>query len=75
MLGEMSHTFFGSKVKRIFFDNILTKYILSLDVPKYPGYDEVEDAPKGLLDIMELLNTTTKVSKATRNEREENFNR
>lgn len=49
--------------------------MLSLEVPDYPGYVEMEEAPKDLINITALLYTTTKMSTATRNEHEENFNR
>lgn len=75
MLRYMSHTRFGSKVKRYLFCNIPTQYMLSLEVPEHTGYDEVEKAHRGLMNIMTLLDTTTNLSTATRNEREDNFNR
>lgn len=61
--------------KEVFFGYILTRYMLSLEVPEYPRYDEVEEAPKGLMYITVLLDTTTKLSTSASNEREENFNR
>lgn len=49
--------------------------MMSLEVHEYPGYDEVEKARKGLIDITSLLYTTTKLSTTARNEREGNFNK
>nr|XP_018632695.1 uncharacterized protein LOC108948265 [Nicotiana tomentosiformis] len=49
--------------------------MLSREVPEYPGYDEVVEAPKAFLDITSLLECTSKLSQAARKERDENFNR
>lgn len=59
MLGEIACTRLGGKVKRFFVGKLLTLYMLSLNVPEHPGYDKVDDAPKGVLDITALLDTTT----------------
>nr|XP_033511882.1 uncharacterized protein LOC117276666 [Nicotiana tomentosiformis] len=75
MLGEIARTRFGRHIRRFFFDNLLTQYMLSREVLEYLGYDEVVEAPKGLLDITSLLEPTSKLTQAARNERDENFNR
>lgn len=75
MLGEMAHTRFGRKIKRFLFGNLLAQYMLSRKVPEYPGYDDMVEAPKGLMDITSLLDSTAKMSAVARTEREENFNK
>lgn len=75
ILGEMVCTRFRRKIKRYFYGNLLTQYMLSREVPEYPGYNEVVEAPHGLMDIKALLDTTSKMSLVAQNEREENFNR
>lgn len=75
MLGEMARTRFGCKVKRFFFRKSLTQYMLSLDVLEYPEYYELEDALKGVLDITTILDIITKLSTASRVERDEKFSR
>lgn len=74
ILGEMTRTRFGQKIKRYFYGNVLTQYMLSHEVPEYPGYDDVVEDTKGGMDITSLLDSTAKLSLASRNEREENFN-
>lgn len=49
--------------------------MLSREVPEYPGYDEVVESPKGLMDITTLMDTASELSATSWNEREENFNR
>lgn len=49
--------------------------MLSREVIEYPEYDEMVEAPRGIMDITPLLDTIAKLSPAARNEREENFNR
>lgn len=75
MLGEMACTQFGWKIKRYFYGNILIQYMLFRDLPEYPGYDEVVEAPRGLMDIMTLLYTTSKLTPVARNGHEKNFSR
>nr|XP_016465626.1 PREDICTED: uncharacterized protein LOC107788460 [Nicotiana tabacum] len=75
MLGEMTRTRFGGRIKSFFFGNILTQYMLSRGVPEYPGYDEVVEAPTTLLNITSMLESTSKLTQAARNERDKNFNR
>nr|XP_033509279.1 uncharacterized protein LOC104086155 [Nicotiana tomentosiformis] len=74
MLGEMARTRFGRHIRRFFFGNLLTQYMLFREVPEYLGYDKVVEAPKGLLDITSLLEPISKLTQAARNERDENFN-
>ncbi|XP_070050474.1 uncharacterized protein [Nicotiana tomentosiformis] len=70
MLGEMARTRFRGRIKRFFFRNLLTQYMLSHGVPEYPGYDEVVEAPKALLEITSLVESTSKLIQAARNERD-----